>query len=76
VDRKLMPTVLTLTAVAAMTVVLILLALVVVGMRQEPQTKELAAQPPSPIAALSRRLLRLSVRKPGPSLAREKQDRQ
>ena len=42
----------------------ILLAIVVIGVRHEPQTEELSEQAPSLIAASVRRLLGLYVRKP------------
>ena len=44
----------------------ILLAIVVIGVRHEPQTEELSEQAPSLIAAFVRRLLGVYVRKPGP----------
>jgi hypothetical protein len=48
-----------------MVLVLALLAIVVVGIRQEPPTDELNMQAPSLFAALVRRSLGVSVRKPG-----------
>ena len=42
----------------------ILLAIVVIGVRHEPQTEELSEQAPSLIAAFVRRLLGVYVRKP------------
>jgi hypothetical protein len=42
----------------------LLLAIVVIGVRHEPQTEELSEQAPSLIAALARRLLGVHVRKP------------
>jgi hypothetical protein len=51
-----------------MMLVLVLLVIVVIGMRQEPPTDELNMQAPSLFAALVRRLLGVSVRKPDPSL--------
>ena len=42
----------------------LLLAIVVIGVRHEPQTEELSEQAPSLIAALVRRLLGVYVRKP------------
>jgi hypothetical protein len=63
-----MLTILMLTVGAVMVLVLILLAVVVVGIRQEPPTDELTRQAPSLIAALVRRLLGVYVRKPDQSL--------
>jgi len=51
-----------------MVLVLALLAIVVIGMRQEPPTVELNRQAPSLLAALVRRVLGVYVRKPDPSL--------
>jgi excisionase family DNA binding protein len=45
--------------------VILLLAIVVVGIRQEPPTEELSERASCLIAALVRRLLGLHVRKPG-----------
>jgi hypothetical protein len=45
--------------------VVFLLVIVVVGIRQEPSTKELSEQASSLIAAFVRRLIGLHVRKPG-----------
>ena len=42
----------------------LLLAIVVIGVRHEPQTEELSEQAPSLIAAFVRRLLGVYVRKP------------
>jgi Flp pilus assembly protein TadB len=53
-----------LTAGAVMVLVLIMLAVVVVGIRQEPRTEELTKQAPNLIAALVRRLLGVNVRRP------------
>ena len=61
-----MPAILILSA-AAMGLVLVVLALVVVGIRQEPPTQELTGQVPRLIARLARRLLGVSVRRPDPS---------
>jgi hypothetical protein len=47
-----------------MVLVLVMLALVVVGIKQEPPAKELASRAPSVIAARVRRLLGVYVRKP------------
>lgn len=44
--------------------VLVLFAIVVAGIRQEPPGDELAMQAPSLIAAMARRLLGVYVRKP------------
>jgi hypothetical protein len=44
--------------------VVLLLAVVVIGVRHEPQTEELSEQAPSLIAAFVRRLLGVYVRKP------------
>ncbi len=48
---------------------LVLLVMVVAGIRQEPPTVELRSQPPSRVAALVRRLLGVSVRRPDPHAA-------
>jgi hypothetical protein len=45
-------------------VLVLLLVIVVVGIRQEPSGTELTSQPPTRVAALVRRLLGVSVRKP------------
>ena len=44
--------------------VALLLAIVVIGVRHEPQTEELSEQAPSLMAAFVRRLLGVYVRKP------------
>jgi hypothetical protein len=44
--------------------VVLLLAIVVIGVRHEPQTEELSEQAPSLIAAFVRHLLGVYVRKP------------
>jgi hypothetical protein len=49
---------------AAVTLVLVTLIVVVIGIRQEPSTTELGAQPPTRTAALVRRFLGVSVRRP------------
>jgi hypothetical protein len=54
-------------AVGAMGLVLVVLAVVVVGIRQEP-SQELSRQAPRLIAGFARRLLRLYVRRPDPSV--------
>ncbi len=51
---------------AAMGLVLAVLALVVVGIRQEPPSQELTGQVPRPVARLARRLLGVYVRRPDP----------
>jgi hypothetical protein len=56
---------------AAVTLVLITLIVVVVGIRQEPPTTELRTQPPTRTAALVRRLLGVSVRRPDPQATDE-----
>jgi hypothetical protein len=62
-----MLTILILAVGSVMVLVLVLLAVVVIGIRQEPPTDELSRQAPSLFAALVRRSLGVSVRKPGPS---------
>ncbi len=62
-----MPATLILSA-AAMGLVLVLLALVVVGIRQEPPAHELTGQVPRLTARLARRLLGVCVRRPDPSV--------
>jgi hypothetical protein len=47
-----------------MMIVLILLAVVVAGIKQEPPTQELTSRPPSAATAWVRRLLGVYVRKP------------
>jgi hypothetical protein len=63
-----MLTILDFAAGVVMVLVLVLLAMVVIGMRQEPSTDELNMQAPSLFAAVVRRLLGVYVRKPDPSL--------
>jgi hypothetical protein len=63
-----MLTILLLVVGAAMALVLVFLAVVVIGMRQEPPTDELSMQAPSLFAALVRRMLGVYVRKPDPNL--------
>jgi hypothetical protein len=58
--------ILLLTVGAVMVLVLVLLAVVVIGMRQEVPTEELNMQAPSLFAASVRRLLGVYVRKPDP----------
>jgi len=60
-----MPAMLILSA-AAMGLVLVVLALVVVGIRQEPPAQELTGQVPRLIPRLARRLLGVYVRRPDP----------
>jgi hypothetical protein len=55
-----------LAASPAIALVLVVLIVVVVGIRHEPSTVELRSQPPSRLAALVRRLLGVSVRRPDP----------
>jgi hypothetical protein len=56
---------------AAAALVLTALIVVVVGIRQEPSTTELRTHPPTRTAALTRRLLGVSVRRPDPQPADE-----
>jgi hypothetical protein len=63
-----MLTILLIAVGAAMVLVLVLLAIVVIGIRQEPPTDELRRQAPNLMAALIRRVLGVYVRKPDPSL--------
>jgi hypothetical protein len=56
-------------AVAVMGLVLVVLAVVVAGIRQEPSTQELTRQAPRLIATLARRLLGVYVRRPDPSVS-------
>jgi hypothetical protein len=70
-----MPTILIL-AVAAMGLVLVVLAVVVVGTRQESSAHELTRQAPSLIARLARRLLGVYVRRPDPTVIPDKQRRE
>ena len=55
-------------AVGAMGLVLVVLAVVVVGIRQEPSAQELTRQAPRLMARLTRRLLGVSGRWPDPSV--------
>jgi hypothetical protein len=59
-----MLTILILVVGGLMLLVLVLLAIVIIGIRQEPPTVELNMQAPSLFAALVRRSLGVSVRKP------------
>jgi hypothetical protein len=67
---RLMLTALILIVLAAIALVPILLAVIVVGIRQEPRSAELSDVAPSPIAVLVRRLTGLSVRRPTPTAVR------
>ena len=60
-------------AVGAMGLVLVVLAVVVVGIRQEPQAQELTRQAPRLMASLTRRLLGVYVRTPDPSVITDQQ---
>jgi hypothetical protein len=60
-------------AIAAMGLVLVVLALVAAGIRQEPSARQLTRQPPRLIARLARRLLGVYVRRPEPSVIPSKQ---
>jgi hypothetical protein len=59
-------------AVAVMGLVLAVLAVVVVGIRQEPSTQELTRQALRLVATLARRLLGAYVRRPDPSVIPDK----
>ena len=67
-----MPATLILSA-TAMGLVLVVLALVVVGIRQEPRAQELTGHVPRLIARLARRLLGVYVRRPDPSAIPDRQ---
>jgi hypothetical protein len=56
---------------AAVVLALTTLLVVVVGIRQEPSTTELRTQPPTRTAALVRRVLGVSVRRPDPQATDE-----
>jgi hypothetical protein len=60
-------------AAGAMGLVLVVLAVVVAGIRQEPPSEELTRQPPRPMASLTRRLLGVYVRRPDPSVITDQQ---
>jgi hypothetical protein len=60
-------------AVGAMGLVLVVLAFVVVGIRQEPPAQELTRQAPRLMARLTRRLLGVSGRWPDPSVTTSQQ---
>ncbi len=66
-----MPTIL-IFAVAAMGLVLVVLAAVVVGTRQESSAHELTTQAPNLIARSVRRLLGVYVRRPDPTVIPDK----
>jgi hypothetical protein len=59
-----MLTILFLAIGSVMVLVLVLLAVVVAAIKQEPQAQELTSQPPNAITAWVRRLLGVYVRKP------------
>ena len=63
-----MLTILVLAVGVMMVLVLAFLAIVVIGMRQEPPTRELNMRAPNLFAALVRRMLGVYVRKPDPSI--------
>lgn len=65
-----MVTALIVIVLGAITIVLILLAVVVAGIRQEPRSAELSDVAPSPITGLVRRLTGLSVRRSIPTAIR------
>jgi hypothetical protein len=70
-----MPAMLILAA-GVMGLVLVVLVVVVVGIRQEPSAQELAGQAPRLIARLVRRVLRVYVRRPDPSVSPDLQRRE
>ena len=67
-----MPTMFILSA-AAMGLVLVVLAVVVVGIRQEPSSHELTRQAPRLMARMTRRLVGVYVRRPDPCAIPDKQ---
>lgn len=69
-----MITVLILTVAVVTALVLTLLAVVVAGIRQEPPATKLSIRPPGKIAAVVRRLLGVSVRRPPPWIDPYEQD--
>ena len=71
-----MLTTLIVIVLAAITLVLILLAIVVAGIRREPRSEELNDVAPSPITGLVRRLTGLSVRRPTPTAVRAPEQRE
>jgi hypothetical protein len=64
--NKVMLTILIFAVGIVMALVLVLLAVVVIGIRQEASAAELDMQAPSLFAALVRRMLGVYVRKPDP----------
>ena len=60
-------------AVVAMGLVLAVLAVVVVGIRQEPSSQELTGQAPRLMAKMTRRLVGVYVRRPDPCVIPETQ---
>jgi hypothetical protein len=60
-------------AAGAMGLVVAVLALVVIGIRQEPSAQELTRHPPRRMAKLARRLLGVYVRRPVPSVIPDQQ---
>jgi hypothetical protein len=66
-SKKLMLTILIFAVGVVMVLVLVSLAIVVIGMRQEPPTEELSVQAPSLFPALVRRMVGVYVLKPDPS---------
>ena len=60
-------------SVGAMGLVLVVLAVVAVGIRQEPPAQELTRQAPRLMASLTRRLLGVYVRRPDPSVITDQQ---
>lgn len=63
-DQKLMLTILYVMVGGTTMLVLVVLAVVVVGIKQEPSAKELPSQAPNALTAWVRRLLGVYVRKP------------
>ena len=59
-------------AACAMGLVLVVLAVVVAGSRQEPSAQELTRQAPSLMARVARRLTGVHVRRPDPSVIPDK----
>lgn len=59
-----MSVILTMASGILMAVVLGLLTVVVVGIRQEPRTEEMRSRAPGLVAAIVRRLLGVSLRRP------------
>jgi K+-sensing histidine kinase KdpD len=67
-----MPTVFILAA-AAMGLVLVMLAVVVIGIRQEPSSHELTGEAPRLMARMARRLVGVYVRRPDARAIPDKQ---